>query len=79
MKVLVPDYEDIDPLENDEDEIKLSDFGMYFVDLDNPEEVWETGNRPDDHPMCLMGVGDEDGYCIRDIYNCRFEGCEFAQ
>ena len=69
---------DADLLDIEEIDFKWSDLGIYFADLDTEGELCETGYAREDHPECPMGIGDENGLCIKASCGCHYVGCEYS-
>jgi len=64
-------FDPLDEMEVDEHE------GFKVVELSEGSEAWYRVHD-EQNPLCLFGIGDEDGLCIRERYGCHIEGCEFA-
>ena len=62
------DYDEFDGIESIIDTHEDTDF----------ESAWNRGYVEEDHPICPFDIGDKNGLCIRDLYGCHFEGCEYA-
>ena len=70
-------HEELDPFDSPDD----MDGMDYTALADERQSVEEdSGYVPfvTDTPMCLLGFGDGEQFCIRDQYGCHIEGCEHA-